>query len=88
MIQRYEETRKRVTRFCGNRNMSDKEIIEFLSDEIEQYRERIRQYKESKDINTERNTFHCGIDGGIGKDYTVTSFYADGELIKEVITKD
>ena len=88
MIQRSEQERKRVTRFCGNRNMSDKEIIEFLSDEIEQYRERIRQYQESKDIHTERNTFHCGIDGGIGKDYTVTSFYADGELIKEVITKD
>lgn len=32
MIQRYEETRKRVTRFCDNRNMSDKEIIEFLYD--------------------------------------------------------
>lgn len=85
MIKRYEETRKRVTKFCNNRNMSDKEIIEFLYDEIEQYRERIRQHQELKDINTERNVFHCGIDGGMGNDFTVTRWYEDGVLIKEEI---
>lgn len=40
---KYIETRYRVTKFKNNRNMSDKEIIEFLSDEILQYRKRIRQ---------------------------------------------
>ena len=38
----YEYTRTRVTRFYGNKNMSDKEIIEALSKEIEQYRNKIR----------------------------------------------
>lgn len=42
MINDYEYTRKRVTRFYNNNNMSDKEIIEALSKEIEQYRNKIR----------------------------------------------
>lgn len=42
MADSYEYTRKRVTRFYDNRSMSDKEIIEALSIEIEQYRNRIR----------------------------------------------
>lgn len=42
MINDYEYTRKRVTRFYNNRDMSDKEIIEALSIEIEQYRNKIR----------------------------------------------
>lgn len=40
------------------------------------------------EINTERNTFCCSIDGGIGKDYTVIRWYEDGKLIKEVIKED
>ena len=42
MADSYEYTRKRVTRFYNNKDMSDKEIIEALSIEIEQYRNRIR----------------------------------------------
>ena len=42
MNEDYQYTRKRVTRFYNNKNMSDKEIIEALSKEIEQYRNRIR----------------------------------------------
>lgn len=40
---KYEATRDRVTKFKNNKNMSDKDIIEFLNDEILQYREKIRQ---------------------------------------------
>lgn len=43
---KYKETRKRVTRFKSNYNMSDKEIIEYLAEEIEQYRGRIRNQEE------------------------------------------
>ena len=35
---KYKQTRKRVTNFYNNRDMSDKEIIESLYDEIEQYK--------------------------------------------------
>ena len=42
MANSYEYTRKRVSRFYNNRNMSDKEIIEVLLIEIEQYRDKIR----------------------------------------------
>lgn len=40
---KYETTRDRVTKFQNNRNMRDKDIIEFLSDEILKYRERIEK---------------------------------------------
>ena len=35
---RYEETRRRITSFRNNFNMSDREIIESLAEEIEYYR--------------------------------------------------
>lgn len=35
---KYETTRDRVTKFTNNKNMSDKDIIEFLDDEIYKYR--------------------------------------------------
>jgi len=38
----YEYIRKRVTRHYANKNMSDREIIEALSIEIEEYRNKIR----------------------------------------------
>ena len=43
---RYKSTRDRVTRFKHNYDMSDKEIIEFLDDEIFQYRETIGRQEE------------------------------------------
>lgn len=39
----YEKTRDRVIKFKNNKNMSNKDIIEFLNDEILQYRERIEK---------------------------------------------
>lgn len=86
---RYEETRRRITRFRNGYNISDREIIEYLAEEIEQNRERIRKLTEmteqrNKEIYSERNTYSCGIDGG-NEDYTVTRWYEDGVLIKEEI---
>lgn len=40
---RYEETRRRITRFRNGFNISDREIIESLDEEIEQYRNRIKE---------------------------------------------
>lgn len=90
----YEKTRKRLTTFTRNKYISDKDIIELLTEEIKQYREKIHKqeefikqfHKENKthEIDTERNIFSCGIDGGV-RDYSVTSYYKNGQLIKERI---
>lgn len=42
---KYEATRNRVTKFKSNRNMSDRDIIEFLDDEILQYRKTIKEQR-------------------------------------------
>lgn len=39
---KYEQTRERVSNFYNNRNMSDREIIEYLAEEIKQYRDKIK----------------------------------------------
>lgn len=49
MEERYIKTRKRLSNCCDTRNMSDKEIIELLDKEIEQYRDRIRQLQKKVD---------------------------------------
>ena len=86
MSNDYEYTRKRVTRFYNNNNMSDKEIIEVLSKEIEQYRNKIRMLEGNtcKYIETESKRFRCGADYG-NTEYVVTKLYENGELIKETI---
>ena len=43
---KYKSTRDRTTRFKSNHDISDKEIIEFLDDEISQYRDLIRKQRE------------------------------------------
>ena len=59
-MDKYEQTRKRITQFYNNKSMSDKEIIEYLVDEIEQYREKIKKYieKELKGIKEEIKTYN------------------------------
>ncbi len=42
----YLETRKRVCRFKGNKDLSDKDIIEYLGEEIDEYRSKIRKLEE------------------------------------------
>lgn len=82
----YEYTRKRVTTFYNNKNMSDKEIIEALSKEIEQYRNKIRMLEGNtyRIVETERKRFKCGADYG-DTEYEVIKYYIGGELIKEEI---
>lgn len=80
----YKRTRARISRLYNSCDISDKEIIESLVEEIEQYRNRIENLErinKEKDIITERNTFHCGT----GKDYEVVKWFEEGTLIKEEI---
>lgn len=56
MADNYEFTRKRVTRFYNNTYMSDKDIIEALSVEIEQYRNKIRALEGNTYKVLEENT--------------------------------
>jgi hypothetical protein len=92
MPETYEQTRERVTKFKNNRNMSDRELIESLNEEIHQYRFRIVNLEriiiesnKGKEVTSESNTYHCGVDGGTGEDFVVTRWYEDGVLIKEEI---
>lgn len=43
---KYEETRKRLITFTNNKYISDQDIIELLSEEIEHYRNRIKKQEE------------------------------------------
>ena len=89
-ISKYEQTRKRVSRHIGKNNLSDKEIIECLYDEIEQYRGRIEQQNRIIDelhprtIQSEEVTLDTTEDELVDKDVIEIisrTQYADGKPI-------
>lgn len=41
----YIETKERIKRVTNNKNISDKEIIEYLAEEIKEYRNTIERIK-------------------------------------------
>lgn len=43
---KYKKTRKRICRIKGRNNLSDKDIIEYLAEEIEDYRSKIEKLEE------------------------------------------
>ena len=95
MNEDYQYTRNRVTRFYNNKDMSDKEIIEALSKEIEQYRNRIRMLEghTCKMIDNSKQQGHVIIAASNEEttmeqmvDYITETFYADEKIIKEVTT--
>lgn len=94
---RYQKTRDRVTRLEHNYNMSDKEIIEFLDNEICEYRNTIEKQrktiKELQERKIESETMELKvaepkeieiIDEDIEKVET-TNIYASGKLIATTI---
>ncbi len=95
---RYQKTRDRVTRFEHNYNMSDKEIIEFLDDEIRQYRNKIqeqektiKELQEKQTIETETMELKVAepketeiIDEDI-EEIETTNMYASGKLLATTI---
>lgn len=92
----YEATRKRIARFLNNNNISDKEIIVFLTDEIKQYRNKIENLNktiynlrerviesEEAELNVEEDLI--AVDEELEQTDTI-NLYANGKLI-ETITK-
>ena len=90
LINKYKETRKRICKIKGEKDISDMDIIESLAEEIDYYRNKIKLlteiiHKNNQTIKCERNIFNCGIDGG-DKEYQITTYYdRNGNLIKEEI---
>lgn len=85
----YEETRKRVSRHIGKNSLSDKEIIEFLSEEIKSYRRSIENKNRiidgltkltNKDIESKEQLLET-----YDEQCVVTKWYEDGMLMKEEI---
>jgi len=99
---KYEQTRIRVTRHHNNRNMSDKEIIELLADEVEEYRNRIKEQEEYikhlKDKQIQGEVVELDTTEVVEldttdeiidnniKEITTTNFFASGKLM-QTITK-
>lgn len=94
----YEKTRRRVSRFKNQFNISDKEIIEYLAEEIEYYRNKIGKQEEYikelqnkttvldlRDNKTELQEIEEIEDNDIKEIETINTF-ADGKLI-QTITK-
>lgn len=85
----YEETRKRISRHIGKNSLSDKEIIEFLSEEIKSYRRSIENKNRiidgltkltNKDIESKEELLET-----YDEQCVVTRWYEDGMLMKEEI---
>lgn len=83
----YEETRKRISRHIGKNSLSDKEIIEFLSEEIKSYRRSIENKNRiidgltklaNKDIESKEELLET-----YDEQCVVTRWYEDGMLMKE-----
>lgn len=87
---RYENTRRRITRFRNKFDISDREIIESLAEEIEEYRNRIENQNKIIDELSKRTIQSEEVildttDELIDKDVTEiisTTVYADGKVIK------
>lgn len=92
-ISKYEQVRRRLTRFKNQYNISDREIIEYLAEEIEQYRSRIKEQNKiideihNKTIQSEVVELDCINDELVDEDITEiisTTQYATG---KPILTK-
>ena len=84
---KYEETRKRVSRFKNTFEISDKEIIEYLAKEIEQYRERIRKQEEYiNELKNKQTILEIREDRVELKEIETINKFANERLI-ETITK-
>lgn len=90
---RYEETRRRITKFRNKFDISDREIIESLVEEIEEYRNRIENQNRiidelsEKTIQSEEMTL-VETEELIDKDVaeiTTTTIYAAGKPIRTIM---
>ena len=75
-MSNYENVRRRMRNYNG-KDISDKEIIELLEEEIKQYRRKIQEQRELKDLPNQE-------DIKITKTEMIT-FYAEGKPIETII---
>lgn len=83
---RYEQTRRRITKFRHKQDMSDKEIIGYLAEEIQQYRKRIRKQEDYiRELNNKQTVSSSDTreDTDIEEIETINKF-ADGRLIQSI----
>lgn len=78
---KYKETRKRICRFKGNNDLSDKDIIEYLAVEIKGYRSKIRRLEEHIDKLKEEQIEDTRLEDKDIIEITSTTQFADGKPI-------
>ena len=78
---KYKETRKRICRFKGSNDLSDKDIIEYLAVEIEDYRNKIEKLEEYIDKLKEKQIEDTRLEDKDVIEITSTTQYADGKPI-------
>ena len=78
---KYKETRKRVCRFKGSNDLSDKDIIEYLAVEIEGYREKIRHLENYIDKLKEEQIEDTRLEDKDVIEITSITQFADGKPI-------
>ena len=77
----YSETRKRICRFKGSNNLSDKDIIEYLAEEINGYRSKIEKLEEHIDKLKEKQIEDTKLEDKDVIEITSITQSADGKLI-------
>lgn len=78
---KYKETRKRICRFKGSNDLSDKDIIEYLAVEIEDYRNKIEKLEEYIDKLKEKQIEDTRLEDKDVIEIISTTQYADGKPI-------
>lgn len=78
---KYKETRKRICRFKGRNDLSDKDIIEYLTEEINDYRSKIEKLEEHIDKLNEKQIEDTRLEDKDVIEITSTTQFADGKPI-------
>lgn len=78
---KYEKTRKRICRFKGRNDLSDKDIIEYLSEEIDGYRSKINKLEEHIDKLKEEQIEDTRLEDKDVIEITSITQFADGKPI-------
>ncbi len=78
---KYKETRKRICRFKGSNDLSDKNIIEYLAEEINDYRSKIEKLEEHIDKLKEKQIEDTILEDKDVIEITSTTQFEDGKPI-------
>ena len=78
---KYEKKKKRICRFKGRNDLSDKDIIEYLSEEIDDYRSKINKLEEHIDKLKEEQIEDTRLEDKDVIEIISTTQFADGKPI-------